>query len=360
MAGNDGTYAYTSGPATFNLQFSGMAPGAYVMSYRLDGDIGGVHRRDRGRRRRPGRRAQHQPRPQPLADRPTRRTTRSARRSTPPWTRASIVAASSGNAGANGDTSITGSWKLSPKVITVANSSHARVFSNAVTVAGPGTVPADAEGPRGRPRRRADASDRHADHGRVRRRAGRRRRQRRPRLRPASGRRASPARSCWPRAASARSTSRRQRMAAGALAYIVHNNGARRPDLDGRHHGTCDPGRDGHARGRQGARRLGGRERGRDGDVEGPLARLTSGWPDVVAASSSRGPALTMAIKPDIAAPGSSVLSSIVERRDGRRRPGDALRPGQRHVDGDAAHHRPRGADGRSIRRGRPRRSRAR
>ena len=38
MAGNEGTYNYTSGPATFALKFSGMAPGAYVMSYRLDGD----------------------------------------------------------------------------------------------------------------------------------------------------------------------------------------------------------------------------------------------------------------------------------------------------------------------------------
>ena len=38
MAGRDGTYNYTSGPATFALPFSGMAPGAYLMSYRLDGD----------------------------------------------------------------------------------------------------------------------------------------------------------------------------------------------------------------------------------------------------------------------------------------------------------------------------------
>ena len=38
MAGSDGTYNYTSGPATFALPFSGMAPGAYLMSYRLDGD----------------------------------------------------------------------------------------------------------------------------------------------------------------------------------------------------------------------------------------------------------------------------------------------------------------------------------
>jgi hypothetical protein len=53
-----------------------------------------------------------------------------------------IVAVSSGNAGANGDSSITGSFKMSPTIITVANSSHGRVFSNAVTVTGPGTPPA--------------------------------------------------------------------------------------------------------------------------------------------------------------------------------------------------------------------------
>ncbi|HEX7222779.1 MAG TPA: S8 family serine peptidase, partial [Candidatus Limnocylindrales bacterium] len=54
---------------------------------------------------------------------------------------------------------------------------------------------------------------------------------------------------------------------------------------------------------------------------EGPLTRLTSGWPDVVAASSSRGPAPTMGIKPDIAAPGSSVLSSVVNDTTGAVNP---------------------------------------
>ena len=52
-------------------------------------------------------------------------------------------------------------------------------------------------------------------------------------------------------------------------------------------------------------------------DIEGPLKRLTSGWPDVIAGSSSRGPGATMGIKPDIAAPGSSVLSSVVNDTTG-------------------------------------------
>ena len=56
-------------------------------------------------------------------------------------------------------------------------------------------------------------------------------------------------------------------------------------------------------------------------DIEGPLRRLTSGWPDVVAASSSRGPALTMEIKPDIAAPGPSILSSVVNDTTGAVNP---------------------------------------
>src|SRR4029078_7888103 len=150
MAGNEGTYNYTSGSATFALKFSGMAPGAYVMSYRLDGDsaefIAAIEdvvadeadalNISLGHSRWLTTDPEHDPIRAALdaaADAGT------------------IVVASSGNAGANGDSSITGSWKLSPKVITVANSSHARVFSNAVTVTGPGTVPATLKTRRGGP-----------------------------------------------------------------------------------------------------------------------------------------------------------------------------------------------------------------
>ena len=150
MAGRDGTYNYTSGPATFSLNFSGMAPGAYIMSYRLDGDsaeflaaiedvvadqadalnISLGHSRW-------------------LTTIPAHDPIREALDAA--VDAGTIVAVSSGNAGANGDSSITGSFKLSPKIITVANSSHARVFSNAVTVTGPGTPPATLTGRPGVP-----------------------------------------------------------------------------------------------------------------------------------------------------------------------------------------------------------------
>ena len=52
-------------------------------------------------------------------------------------------------------------------------------------------------------------------------------------------------------------------------------------------------------------------------DIEGPPRRLTSGWPDVVSASSSRGPGPGLEIKPDIAAPGSNILSSVVNDTTG-------------------------------------------
>src|SRR5687768_16338929 len=150
MAGNDRTYDYTSGPTTFALRFSGMAPGAYLMSYRLVGDsaeflaaIEDVVADEAdalnislGHSRWLTTDSEHDPIRAALDAAVDAGT---------------VLVASAGNAGANGDSSITGSWKLSPKVITVANSSHARVFSNAVTVTGPGTVPASLKGRPGVP-----------------------------------------------------------------------------------------------------------------------------------------------------------------------------------------------------------------
>ena len=150
MAGNDGTYNYTSGPATFALQFSGMAPGAYVMSYRLDGDsaefIAAIEDVVSDQADALNISLGHS---RWLTTDPEHDPIRAALDAA--VDAGTIVVASSGNAGANGDSSITGSWKLSPKVITVANSSHARVFSNAVTVTGPGTVPASLTGRPGVP-----------------------------------------------------------------------------------------------------------------------------------------------------------------------------------------------------------------
>lgn len=47
-----------------------------------------------------------------------------------------IVVTSAGNAGANGEGTITGSFKESPKIITVANSTHQRLFADPVSVSG--------------------------------------------------------------------------------------------------------------------------------------------------------------------------------------------------------------------------------
>src|SRR3712207_1237630 len=130
--------------------FSGMAPGAYLMSYRLDGDTAEflaaiedvVADQADALNISLGHSRWLTTMP---ADDPIREALDGA------VDAGVIVAASSGNAGTNGDSSITGSWKTSPKVITVANSSHARVFSNAVTVTGPGSVPATLQGRPGIP-----------------------------------------------------------------------------------------------------------------------------------------------------------------------------------------------------------------
>ena len=38
MAGREGVYTYSTGNVNFSENLSGMAPGAYIMSYRLNGD----------------------------------------------------------------------------------------------------------------------------------------------------------------------------------------------------------------------------------------------------------------------------------------------------------------------------------
>jgi minor extracellular serine protease Vpr len=322
MAGNDGTYAYTSGPATFNLKFSGMAPGAYIMSYALAGtsdtaefiaaiddvvaDQADALNISLGHSR--------WLTTDPASD-PVRAALDAA------VDAGVIVAASSGNAGANGDTSITGSWKLSPKVITVANSSHARVFSNAVTVAGPGTVPANLKGRPGIPGGAPTppiAAPMTAEY-----------------VVAPGGVEGNAGLACDPLPAgsltgkillAARGTcgfdiKKAVARDAGAIAYIVHNNGPDAPISMGGITAPAIPGvmvtlADGKALVAWADANV-----GETVTLEGPLARLTSGWPDVVAASSSKGPALTMAIKPDIAAPGSSVLSSVVNDTTGAVNP---------------------------------------
>ena len=315
MAGNNGTYNYTSGGTAFPLQFSGMAPGAYIMSYRLDGDsaeflaaiedvvadqadalnISLGHSRW----------LTTDPEHDPIRDALDAAVDAGV-----------IVAASSGNAGANGDTSLTGSWKLSPKVITVANSTHARVFSNPVSVTGPGTVPPAltsrvgvAAGAPAAPIVSTISSEYVVAPGGIDGRAG-------------EACTALPAGSMAGKIALvSRGTctfeiKKNVAVAAGAAALIVHNNSPDPPSSMA--FATAAPPSvmitlsDGRALVAWAAANPGA-----TASIGAPLQRLTSGWADVVAGSSSRGPAATMGIKPDIAAPGTSILSSVVNDTTG-------------------------------------------
>ena len=315
MAGNNGTYNYTSGGTAFPLQFSGMAPGAYIMSYRLDGDsaeflaaiedvvadqadalnISLGHSRW----------LTTDPEHDPIRDALDAAVDAGV-----------IVAASSGNAGANGDTSLTGSWKLSPKVITVANSTHARVFSNPVSVTGPGTVPPAltsrvgvAAGAPAAPIVSTISGEYVVAPGGIDGRAG-------------EACTALPAGSMAGKIALvSRGTctfeiKKNVAVAAGAAALIVHNNSPDPPSSMS--FATAAPPSvmitlsDGRALVAWAAANPGA-----TASIGAPLQRLTSGWADVVAGSSSRGPAATMGIKPDIAAPGTSILSSVVNDTTG-------------------------------------------
>src|SRR5215213_373514 len=310
MAGNAGTYDYTSGPATFSLNFSGMAPGAYIMSYRLDGDsaefIAAIEDVVADQADALNISLGHS---RWLTTIPAHDPIRAALDAA--VDAGTIVAASSGNAGANGDSSITGSWKMSPKVITVANSSHARVFSNAVTVTGPGTPPATLSGRPGVPGAAPAPPIPSTISGEY--------------VLAPGGVNGNAGEACTPFAAGsltgkialvARGTctfdvKKNNVMAGGALAMSVHNNGPDAPIAMGALVAPVLPCvmvtlADGRALVAWATANATPTV-----DIEGPLQRLTSGWPDVVAASSSRGPALTMAIKPDIAAPGSSILSWV-------------------------------------------------
>ena len=319
MAGNDGTYNYTSGSTNFALQFSGMAPGAYLMSYRLDGDsaefIAAIEdvvadeadalNISLGHSRWLTTDTAHDP---------IRAALDAA------VDAGVIVAASAGNAGTNGDSSVTGSWKMSPKVITVANSTHARVFSNPVSVTGPGTPPAAlvnraavAAGAPAAPVASTIEGVYAVAPGGVDGRAGE------------ACTALDPATFTGKIALVARGTctfeiKKNNAQAAGAVALIVHNNGADPPSSmafataavpslmvtlgDGRALVAWAAGNpDATLR------------------IAAPIERLTSGWPDIVAGSSSRGPTPAMGIKPDIAAPGTSVLSSAVDDTTGAVNP---------------------------------------
>ena len=320
MAGRNGTYTYTSGPATFSLQFSGMAPGAYIMSYRLDGDTAEFL-------------AAIEDVVADQADAVNISLGHSRWLTTDPANdpiraaldgavdAGTIVAASSGNAGANGDTSITGTFKLSPKVITVANSTHARVFSHPVSVTGPGTVPAALRGRPGVPAGAPAPPIASTVSGEF-------------AVAP-GGTAGSAGLACAPldpatfggkiavvgRGTCTFDVKKQNAMAGGAIAMIVHNNGADAPIAMSGFTLPAIPSvmvtlTDGRALVSWAAANASPTV-----EIAAPLARVTSGWPDVISGSSSRGPALTMQIKPDIAAPGSNILSSVVTDSTGAVNP---------------------------------------
>jgi subtilisin family serine protease len=320
MAGVEDTYEYTSGPATFSLQFSGMAPGAYVMSYRLDGDsaefIAAIEDvvADQADSLNISLGHSRWLTTDPVHD-PVRKALDAA------VDAGTVVVGSSGNAGANGDTSTTGSWKLSPKVITVANSSHARVFSNPVSVTGPGTVPASLRGRPGVPGGAPSPPIGSTISGEY--------------VVVPGGSGGNAGEACAPqpagsltgkiaivaRGACTFNEKKNNVIAGGAVAYIVHNNGPDAPIAMGGLAAPFIPGvmvtlADGRAMVAWAAANAAPTV-----EIQAPLQRLTSGWPDVVAGSSSRGPGTGMEIKPDIAAPGSSVLSSVVNDTTGAVNP---------------------------------------
>ena len=141
MAGVEGTYHYTSGPATFPLRLSGIAPGAQIMSYRWWGNspefLAAIEDvvADQADAVNISLGASWWLTTDPVHD-PLRKALDAA------VDAGVIVVGAAGNAGASGDSTMMGSWTLSPKVIAVASSHHGRTFSNAVTVTGPGTPPA--------------------------------------------------------------------------------------------------------------------------------------------------------------------------------------------------------------------------
>jgi subtilisin family serine protease len=322
MAGVEGTYNYTSGPATFPLTFSGMAPGAYVLSYRLDGDsaemIAAIEDvvADQADALNISLGHSFWLTTDPVHD-PVRKALDAAVDS------GVVVVGSSGNAGANGDSSTTGSWKLSPKVITVANSSHARVFSNAVTVTGPGTVPASLQGRTGVPASSPAPPIGATLSGQL--------------VVAPGGVGGNAGEGCnaidfpagslvgkivlMARGTCTFAVKEDNAAAAGATSFIVHNNGPDAPIAMGALTAPAIPGvmvtlADGRALVAWVAANPTATV-----NIEGPLSRRTSGWPDVVAASSSKGPGPGMEIKPDIAAPGSSILSSVVNDATGAVNP---------------------------------------
>ena len=320
-AGVEGTYSYTVSGFPFSSTFSGQAPGAYIMSYRVTGDtaefLAAVEdviadqadavNLSLGHSRWVTTDAEHDPIKEALEA---------------AFDAGVVVCGSAGNAGANGEGTITGVWKYSPKVIAVANSTHARIFTNPVSstlpagpqnrVGIPGGSPAPGFGSALTAPVGLAPGGTGGDSG-----AG------------CTG--TMPAGSMTgkiciiQRGVCAGGFAEKQASCfnAGGVGFIVYNQaanagaapitmgslvntipGVQMTRADGLAlvaHFTANPS---------------------DTLTIGTVQRLTSGWPDLVDSSSSQGPTGINTIKPDIAAPGTNVLSSVVDATTGQVIPG--------------------------------------
>ncbi|MCI0415120.1 S8 family serine peptidase [bacterium] len=309
MAGVEGIYQYNSGTEVFNLNLSGMAPGAYIMSYRLDGDtaefiaaIEDVIKDEAdslnislGHSRWLTTDSIHDPVKIALEGATDAGV---------------IVCASAGNAGANGDSNITGSWKNSERIITVASSTHARLFSNAVSVTGappslqdrvgiPGAAPAPPivttisgeyvvtpGGTSGSAGQACAALPAGSMTGKI---------------------------ALVSRGTCTFDAKKNNVMAAGAVAMIVHNNADDPPTVMGGFNPPVIPSVMISKTDGLGMVTWAAANAAPNASIKGPVARLTTAWPDTVSSFSSRGPSAIMTVKPDIAAPGANILSSITD-----------------------------------------------
>lgn len=317
-AGVEGSYTVNVSGAPFTMTFSGMAPGAWVMSYRVTGDTAeylaaiddliadqaDAVNLSLGHSRWLTTDTQHDPLREALDAAVDAGV---------------VVVGSAGNAGANGEGSITGAWKYSPKVITVANSTHQRVFSNTLSsstgptntqnrVAVPAASPAPAVtspitaqvalAPGGTG---GDAGDG---------------------CTPAITAGSMTGKICLVMRGGTCTGGFAQKQAAcvtgGAVAMVVYNqalNAGAVPPTMGSLLATIPSVAMTRADGLNLISWLGITPA--DPVTISTVVRTTGGWPDIVDGSSSQGPTGINTIKPDVAAPGSNILSSVVDDTTG-------------------------------------------
>jgi subtilisin family serine protease len=315
MAGVSGTYTFSAGTQSWDLPMSGMLPGAYIMSYTLGGDsaefLAAIEDvvADKADALNISLGHSYWLTGDPVHD-PLRKALEAATDA------GTVVAASAGNAGSNGDSTVTGSWKLSPKIITVASSSNGRIFANRLSVTGSGTPPASLRNriavPAAVPAPPIAATI-----------SG-------PYVVAPGGAGPDAGRACTalpPDAVAGKfvlvqrggctfEVKKNNVVNSGGIGMIVYND---QPDLPTviRFNPPVIPA--------VMITRVDGRamvtwaktDSAPEVTIEPPTERLSNASPDVVSSFSSRGPAPIMTIKPDIAAPGFNILSSVVDGNTG-------------------------------------------